>query len=375
MVSVVIITYNVEKYITRCIESVINQTYSDIEIIIVNSDSTDRTGDICRQYAKLDSRINYVHKESEGPGAARTRGFEKSTGKYITFVDGDDWLEDDAVEILYKKAEELQADIVLGDILYVFEDIETETLLKSYSKIRLDEQVCISGRQDVSIINKCRTFTWGKLYRREFLKENRFAQNLYTYEDLATVPVLFAQAKKVGYVNKPIYNYLRNRGTSLVNDKSRAKEMVIALSELNKNFYRLDDYEYFKDELKRLMWGQIRFVCLKHPICMVKENFTDSLYEKMICVITECFDDFIEPDKCDVRVINAEYAKIILKNILINDDAVRYITDSEDCRRRILVSYEGKELEYCLENISEDEVVDESKMWNAVDDIFRKIWC
>lgn len=380
MVSVVVIAYNVEKYIGKCIESIIDQTYSDIEIIVVDSDSTDGTTNICKRYADCDSRIVYVHKESQGPGAARTSGMKKATGKYIMFVDGDDWLEDTAVAVLLEKAERWHADITLGDIMYVQEyydeQLGKENATKVYSKIRLDEDVCISGKKDASVINKCRTFTWGKLYSTNFLRENKFVQKLFVYEDLATVPVLFACAKKIVYVNKPIYNYLRNRTTSLVNDKIRVREIAVALKELYKGFYKLKDYSHYKNELKRLMWGQVRFVCLKHPTSMeTKSGEEMSLYEELSCILKTCFDEFIQPEQCDVRVINAKYARKLIENIMISHRNVEYITDKTNSKRSIKVLYGNYEKEYVLDNISEKELMDESRMWDIVDDIFQKMWC
>lgn len=382
MVSVVVVAHNVENYIKRCIDSLRKQTFNRIKIIIVDSDSTDRTGEICKEYAAMDSRITYVWKKNEGPGPARTLGLQMAKHTYITFVDGDDWLEPDAIMNMKYKADITKATIVVGDIWYVYENYDVEAgkmyIDKHYSKIRFNDygMVVYSGEEFLSQMNICRTFTWGKLYRRKFLLECGFEQGSYTYEDVATVPYILAASRSIAYVDKPVYNYLKNRSTSLVNDENKAEDMLIALQELYDKFDDERDLQYYGAPLKRLMWGQIRFVCLKHPVAMERRGMSEkTLYEKLIDFMKEKFSDFISPDQCDVKVYNAKYAGALIRNILIDNRRLQYITDNDDTRKRILVVNGEFEREYCLDNVSEQDVEDESTMWDIVDDIFKKIWC
>ena len=106
MVSIIVPVYNVEKYIEECIDSLINQTYKDIEVILVDDGSTDASGEICDRYAQKDSRVKVYHNENDGPSKARNFGLDKATGEFVTFVDSDDWIESEAIELLISVIED-----------------------------------------------------------------------------------------------------------------------------------------------------------------------------------------------------------------------------------------------------------------------------
>ena len=113
LISIIIPAYNVEKYISKCLESIIKQTYSNIEIILVDDGSTDKTSEICDEYEKKDDRIKVIHTENRGVSEARNKGLENVKGNWITFVDSDDWIEEDFCEVLLKKIKDYDADIAL----------------------------------------------------------------------------------------------------------------------------------------------------------------------------------------------------------------------------------------------------------------------
>ena len=120
-ITVIVPVYNVEHYLDKCLDSVIKQTYKNIEIIVVNDGSTDNSGEICQEYAQKDNRIVYIEKENGGLSDARNAGLDQMTGSYVTFVDSDDWIEQDYVETLYQKITEYQADIAIGNY-YSFDE-------------------------------------------------------------------------------------------------------------------------------------------------------------------------------------------------------------------------------------------------------------
>ena len=120
--SIVVPVYNVEKYIGKMIESLQNQSYTDLEIILVDDGSPDKSGEICDQYASKDDRIKVIHKKNGGVGAARNDGLALATGEWIIFCDSDDWLETDALRQLVEAGEKSQADIVFGDVNLVYSD-------------------------------------------------------------------------------------------------------------------------------------------------------------------------------------------------------------------------------------------------------------
>ena len=334
MVSVVVLVYNGEKYISKCIKSLKEQTYSQLEIIIIDSDSSDKTRMICEEEARKDNRIHYVCKKNEGPGEARNMGYLLATCPYITFIDGDDWLELDAVENMVNSANDLDADIVVGDMLYVYASEDGKICDKKYSKIRFANEGIISGmgNENVSLINNCRTFTCGKLYRTEFLKEINFRQGEYIYEDVAIVPYLVAKAKTVTYINKPVYNYLKNRAESLTNNEKKYTDMLIALNELYIKFQAGNMLEQYSKELKRLIWGQMRFVCLKKINLNRREGLV--LYGDMLSFYKEKFADSYVPDEYDIYVYNGEFMKEIMDNLLIIQEKVRYIEEAGNVEKK-----------------------------------------
>ena len=119
-ITVIVPVYNVENYLNKCLDSLINQTYKNLEIIVINDGSTDNSGEICQEYAQKDNRIIYVEQENGGLSDARNAGLERMTGSYVTFVDSDDWVEPDYVEVLHNKLIGYQADIAIEILSYNF---------------------------------------------------------------------------------------------------------------------------------------------------------------------------------------------------------------------------------------------------------------
>ena len=119
LISIIVPIYNVEKYLRQCLDSILNQTYQNFECLLINDGSPDNSADICREYVEKDSRFKYFEKENGGLSDARNYGIRQSKGSYITFVDSDDWLEENAVEILMKRAEETGADLIYFNFTYL----------------------------------------------------------------------------------------------------------------------------------------------------------------------------------------------------------------------------------------------------------------
>ena len=111
-ISVIVPVYNVEPYLIECLESIINQTYRDLEIILIDDGSTDKSGDICEEYAKKDDRIIVIHQSNQGSASAKNAGLRKASGEYLAFVDSDDFLQEDAYEFMVRQLEEYHADII-----------------------------------------------------------------------------------------------------------------------------------------------------------------------------------------------------------------------------------------------------------------------
>ena len=202
LISVIIPAYNVEKYITRCMESLINQTYTNLEIILVDDGSTDNTSQICDKYAQKDDRIKVIHKQNGGQSEARNQALDIATGKYITFLDSDDYLSEDYIEYMYKLLKNNNADIsVCGVQIVNFEDKQykiDETEVKIYNTEEALENMLYSEGIEVAV--------YSKLYPKQYFDDIRFPVG-EKYEDIAVIALLMNKAKKIVYGKKKCYFY------------------------------------------------------------------------------------------------------------------------------------------------------------------------
>ena len=236
-VSVIIPVYNVEKYLSRCLESVINQTYKNIEIILVNDGSTDNSVQIIGQYK--DSRIKVINKVNGGLSSARNAGLKICTGDYITFVDSDDWIELDMVEFMMKQVCNTSCEIVvIKEIITYGENI----ILANPGKIT---NQLFSNNECMSQLCSTRipSFTWGKLYKKE-LWDNIFFPEGYNYEDIATSYQIFNKCKLLVVSSYIGYNYYM-REDSIVHTKN--------IKEVNSILHHI--IQMRKNNISNNFWG------------------------------------------------------------------------------------------------------------------------
>lgn len=211
-VSIVIPVYNVEKYLRRCIESVRNQTYRNLEIILVDDGSTDRSGMICDQACERDPRILVIHRENGGLSSARNTGIEAATGEYLTFADSDDYLSMNFVEKTVGMCERYQADIAVMKMLYIAENTDKEIKEKGNVKVNI-----LSPKQAIEESLLQKRFSCcapGKLYKHTVLHGIRFPERKLS-EDLATCHLFMDQAERIVYTDEIGY-YYRQHGKSIM---------------------------------------------------------------------------------------------------------------------------------------------------------------
>lgn len=207
MISVIVPVYNVEKYIRKCIESIIKQTYHNLEIILVDDGSTDNSGMICDDYAKRDKRIQVIHKKNEGLSDARNSGIKICKGDYIGFIDGDDWIAKDMYEFLYQTLTKYHADVaVCGHYLEgddgVYDSENAEGGLKVYNS---REAVCAVVKD-----KEIHSYAWDKLYKKELFDGIRYPSGRYV-QDIFTTYRVFINANKVVCNNQPKYYYYQRK--------------------------------------------------------------------------------------------------------------------------------------------------------------------
>ena len=200
LISVIIIAYNVENYIRKCLDSVVNQTYTNLEIIIVDDASTDKTDDICREYQKTDKRIKYIrHRTNRGQAIARNTGLDNATGDYIGFIDSDDYVLPDYYEILYNNLKTTNADISICNFKGVNEGCNVklecnENNLKVYDGH--DKYYMFFSDTRVACI-----VSWGKIYKKKIFINLRYLPNS-SNEDSNISHKILAKAKQVVYSQK-----------------------------------------------------------------------------------------------------------------------------------------------------------------------------
>lgn len=245
LISVVIPIYKVADLLPKCVDSILAQSYRNLEIILVDDGSPDNSGEICEEYAKKDHRVKVVHKKNGGLSSARNAGIDIHTGKYILFVDSDDYINPKMIETLYQNLQTTGADISICD--YVpFSD-------KKQVKNRYSEQkFVISGNEKYDYIapsNKyseygtVSTVQWNKLFKSEIFKKLRYPEGKIN-EDEFIITNQFHLAKKISYILEPLYYYYQ-RPNSIIHSFSMNRLDIIDAFNLRIDFYRsqqLDQY-------------------------------------------------------------------------------------------------------------------------------------
>lgn len=210
LVSVIVPVYNVEEYLGRCVESILNQTYRNLEVILVDDGAKDSSGRICDQYAAQDHRVKVIHKENGGLSSARNAGIDIASGEYLKFVDSDDWLEPDAVESLLDQALRHQVELVLGGRW----DVSAATGEKKKGLCPKHQEV-ISGTEMVRRIfrwENCDSSACDKLFHKRLFREIRFPHGKVV-EDVPIMYKIVLDAGRIALLDKPIYNYYHRSGS------------------------------------------------------------------------------------------------------------------------------------------------------------------
>lgn len=224
LVSVIIPVYKVEEYLNQCVDSVLNQTYEELEIILVDDGSPDNCPKICDAYKLIDSRIIVIHKENGGQGTARNLALDICRGQYIAFLDSDDYWESTYIETLLNEMNLYNADIAICNYNHVNEN---GRVLKNGPRSRISHKV-YTGTEAMEVALYWREFgvaPWAKLYRREIWKNVRYNEDRI-YEDLATTYKVYFEAQKVVFINHNLMNY-RIRSNSDIHQKFNERKIRI----------------------------------------------------------------------------------------------------------------------------------------------------
>lgn len=213
-VSIIVPIYGIEQFISQCIESLLNQTYLNLEIILVDDGSKDRSGKICDEYAKKDSRITVYHKQNGGLTSARNYGLERTTGEWIMHIDGDDWIEPDAVERLLNEANKTNADIVFADFWFDYPDKHIANNFFNWNKQGND------GLKEY--ISSPWTCLAGSIQKRDLYTTNglKSPEGINYCEDFHLIVRLCYFAKNIVKVEQPLYHY-RQHNSSIIHNNCK----------------------------------------------------------------------------------------------------------------------------------------------------------
>ncbi len=272
-VSIVVPIYNSEKFISRCLDSIINQTYKNIEIILVNDGSFDQSKNIIKKYN--DDRIKYIEQKNMGLSGARNTGIDNSTGEYIFFLDSDDCIELDSIELLINKVIKDKLDVCIGLLKYIKDDKEYNINRK------LDNRVVVTGLSAINemlLAKNIRFHAVAKLFKRELFDGVCFPIGRL-YEDTGCIYKAIYKAKRVGYINKKIYNYYFNN---------------VSISKSKFNFKKLD-LIHFTNEIEDFL---INNNCFK--IC--KNNYYNFKVDSYISLYKDIRKS--EMNKKDIEILN-----------------------------------------------------------------------
>ena len=253
-VSIIVPVYKAETFLSRCIDSILNQEYRDFELLLVDDGSPDSSGEICDTYARNDSRIRVIHQPNSGVSIARNHAIDQARGTYLQFLDSDDWITSDATKLLVRSAEDFQADLVIADFYRVIGE-------RVSHKGDIDEDEVISREEfaEHMMENPADYYygvIWNKLYRRELIEKHHLRMNpdISWCEDFMFNLEYIRYATRFYALKTPIYYYVKTKGSLVTQGASISNTIKMKLNvfEYYNNFYKniLDEEEYEKNRLQ-----------------------------------------------------------------------------------------------------------------------------
>lgn len=317
-VSIVVPVYNVRKYLCECLDSLLAQTYKEIEIVLVDDGSTDESNSICRQYANKDKRIKLIVQKNQGAAMAKNTGLDNTTGDYITFLDSDDLVEPQWIETMVETLERLDADVV-----------ECEFAKKYISSIEAEKDVPRSGVYTCEQYLEqyldhwtCSLF-WNKLFKAELMENIRFRKERRCIDDEFFTYKVLSNAKIIVHIENMLYYYRQRLSSAVSNEKNREQKTEDALEIM------IERYEWIKERFPKLIKKY-----LNHDLEMLHYfsrtgYFNESTIKKFESMkkyyLTECIKHY--PGK--IGLINVIKLQMITKARLLEN---LYSQDEQDFR-------------------------------------------
>lgn len=254
MVSIIVPVYNAEQYLRRCVDSILNQEYTDFELLLVNDGSTDASGEICGEYGDKDPRVIVIQKENTGVSDSRNQALDRAQGKYLQFLDSDDWITPDATRLFVRAAEAYGCDMVISDFYRVVgERLSTKGDIEEEGVLTREEFAAHMMENPADFYYGV---LWNKLYRRDIVEEHklRMDTNINWCEDFMFNLEYIRYAKVFYALHAPIYYYVKRKGSLASQGISISKTVKMKLNvfEYYNNFYKhvLEEEDYEKNRLQ-----------------------------------------------------------------------------------------------------------------------------
>lgn len=252
IVSIIVPVYKVEDYLPRCVDSILHQTYENIELILVDDGSPDSCGDMCEQYKIKDSRVKVLHKENGGLSDARNEGINLASGKYITFIDSDDWVAEDYIECLYDLLVKKAADISVCNFIRTETEVidlsNIQDIIYEFTNLKALEKLCGEFYEELTI-------SCGKLYKAELFKDIRFPVGKIHEDEFTTYKLLY-KAEKIALTNEVLLYYWQ-RPDSIMGEGFKIKNRLHALEafEERADFFHKIGQLQLKDKTYKALFG------------------------------------------------------------------------------------------------------------------------
>ena len=346
-ISIIVPGYNAEKFARECIESVINQTYTNLEIILVDDGSKDSTGEIFEEYAKSDRRVIVIHQENKGISEARNAGLDKATGEYIMFIDADDLYEENTCELLYNEIKRTDADYVIGNYIHItYEGEKWDDPVFDQASFDDFKIETTDYKKSFFVMN---SVVWNKIFKRNFIEEHklRFIPKAIAEDAIFSI-YCYTHTDKGYYINDIIYNYRQNPDNVSISTNCDLKYF----EKLNEAYLKL--FEIFKttDNI-----GFYRF-------------FYARVMPYMLCKIIDTSSLPDEEMKETLRKLGWYFEQKETYNIAVLDDRLQKIVNSinrKDYEESIKMIKEAKEYRKSINDLERE------KMHALSKDLYKKM--
>ena len=295
-ISIIVPVYKAEKYLNRCVDSILAQTFTDFELLLIDDGSPDKSGEICDEYASKDSRVRVIHKENGGVSSARQRGLDESIGEYTIHADPDDWVEPELLAEMYQKAKDENADMVICDFIYEY---RTGSIIYKQHIDNCDAKSILKQMFSQQLPSMC----WNKLVRRKCYIDYdiQFPHNITLWEDLYVVCSLLTHPIKCAYLPKALYHY-----DFVINNNS-----IVRIPTKKGLYSQIDFVKHFSSYSYPVDWlyeSKVSTEMLAYRSGLLKAN-------DIIDLFSEINNTFIE-NKCHYGLLQKGLAALLKKNYL-----------------------------------------------------------